>query len=1155
MTDYLGNGANRYGIKPPTISNYLAARDAAKAKPSGSFVDRLAHDAHGAFTTGIEHPVSWAFDKLLRPMYGSEQYIDTALIKRKGLGAGLHAFKEGFYNGKQISGSQLLQDAGALKGHRILRGIAGLGIDVAADPLTYLTGGTEAIAKTAEHAALLRSAKVALETDHTKLAGKEAKLAANGLQFAADHLKLGGKGYSVRAALAAKKAEVLNRTAKGAKLRDVDTAQLSALGSSALKEHRAIEKFAPKYSAKIPFTNLEQQITPTHILGQRVVPALPKLANVANRGGVIGSLAKHWQNMFITPEGESAASHQLAISERHIAESNAAQNIKKYGQMLTDRVPGLHKMSEDDQLAALHPFEVPDKGVKAIVPKGNGFVINEAYVQKLIHTGRLTPGQAKFVRAYHAVGQDMAKKDAEWGVHYDQMGKQGRIYVPHQFKLDTQGLDAPTFAQVNKLTEAGFQKKAATSKMSLKQLKDSLAAGDFPDLTHIETNPLHAIAIRAMVGARKRASTAVVDALAPHLGASERLVDEAKLSSLTAKKNPLLDALAEKEGLHATAMANAHRAEQEFLAQHERNFTDLAAQQEAKIRSVKYGKVTRAKPAILRNAQAKLEKLQGQHASETAAIAKGEFKPLQDHIGQHLDEAQAHAEDIKHLNTEIKKISAAQKTAIKGSRNPAYRDMSPVPGLKDKFGHPVALPRDVAHAIGRYKQIATGEDSAIKDLMTGYRKLLANWKIAVTSVNPGYRIRYSLANYVAMWVKGMGAHQVATYSLKAANIIKKASEGDAESQRILNEAEQRGALFGIFKGDVNTAGASLAHRGDTAKALLRTGHPIASAVKGAQNFTIYFDNLDHLSFYLWNREAKGLTADAAAQQVKEALFDYTDLTPFEQRTMKSIAPFYTWMRKNIPFQLKQMVENPGRQAMYAKAGIESQQASGGDKGSIVPGYIANNLAFKVPFGNNNYYTTSAGVTDLRAFEGKSGLEEKTIGSLNPLFKVPMELIANRNTFTGQPISDPTTHAYAPTSTAGKDLIQLLHAFHVPGTETGTTSRVGPGGKHIYGPGVNPYAAYLEGQVPWANYLLINGPGSLKRRTRGIPPETSQLGGIQLTHVDPRTQKEIASINLQNQVKSQIAKLRDNRVIPPAKPPKNKKQQLIDQVLFNNLGAK
>lgn len=1151
MTNVLtGSGSNRFGIKPPTISNMLAAKAAQNAKPSGSFVDRLMGDAHSAFTTGIEHPVSWTFDKLLRPMYGTEQFIDKGIIKRQGLGAGLHAAKEGFWNGKQISGSQLLSDAGVLHGHGILRGAAGLGIDIAADPLTYLTGGTTAIAKSAEHAALLKASDVALNTDHTLLAGKEARAASQGLKLASDQLKFGGKGYSVRSALAAKKAEALSKIAKGATLSKPDAAQLSALGSSGLKEYHSVERFAPHYSLKVPFSKVEAQITPTEVLGKRVVPALPKLSTIAEHGGITGKMAEAWRNMFMVPKGESAASHQLAISERHIAETNAEQAIKQHGQTLTDRVPGLSKMSEDQMLNALHHYEVPPKGIRAVVKRGNSFVINPGYTQKLIREGKLTEQEAKFVHAYHSVGQDMAKQDAEWGVHYKQMGEQGRIYVPHQFKLDTTGVDAPTFAQVNKLTEAGFQKKAATANMSLKQLKAQLEKGAFPELTQIETHPLHALAIRAMTGARKQASTALVNALAPHLGVSERLVNGAKYAAIHGQKQKLVDTLAEKEALHARAMSNAHNAEQVFLANHEINhaaqikkYTDLLANQADQTKPYAKGLVTR------------MNNIQATHAAETKAISEGTFKPVQDAMGTHLDEAQAHAEDMKHLNGEIKNLAKQEKSILKGKRNPAYNDMSPVPGAKDQFGHNVALPRDIAHSIGRYKQLANGQDSAIQDLMSGYRKLLANWKIAVTSVNPGYRIRYSLANYVAMWVKGMGAHEIGTYSLKAANIIKRASEGDAQAQRVLDEAGHRGALFGIFRGDVNTAGASLAHRGDTAKTLFKTGHPLAGAVKGTQNFTIYFDNLDHLSFYLWNREAKHLTADAAAAQTKEALFDYTDLTPFEQRTMKSVAPFYTWMRKNIPFQLKQFAENPGRQTMFAKAGIESQQAAGGDKGSIVPDYIGNNLAFQVPFGKNNYYTTSAGISDLRAFEGKSGLEEKTIGSLNPLFKVPMELIANRNTFTGQPISDPTTHAYAPVSNVGRDLLQVLHAFHVPGTETGTTSRVGPGGKHIFGPGANPYAAYLMGQVPWANYLLVNGPGSLKRQTRGIPPETSQLGGIQLSHVDQATQKRIAAIGLQNQVKSEIAKLRDNRVIPPAKTPKNKKQDLINQVLFRNLGAK
>jgi len=52
--------------------------------------------------------------------------------------------------------------------------------------------------------------------------------------------------------------------------------------------------------------------------------------------------------------------------------------------------------------------------------------------------------------------------------------------------------------------------------------------------------------------------------------------------------------------------------------------------------------------------------------------------------------------------------------------------------------------------------------------------------------------------------------------------------------------------------------------------------------------------------------------DVAANQVKEALFDYSDLSKFERNWMKRVMPFYTWTRKNFPVQMKHLVLNPQR---------------------------------------------------------------------------------------------------------------------------------------------------------------------------------------------------------------------------------------------------
>ena len=69
--------------------------------------------------------------------------------------------------------------------------------------------------------------------------------------------------------------------------------------------------------------------------------------------------------------------------------------------------------------------------------------------------------------------------------------------------------------------------------------------------------------------------------------------------------------------------------------------------------------------------------------------------------------------------------------------------------------------------------------------------------------------------------------------------------------------------------------------------------------------------------------------DIASQRVKEALFDYTDLSKFERNVMKRIFPFYTWTRKNIPAQLKVLVQNPQRAEKVEIARQQFEHNTGG----------------------------------------------------------------------------------------------------------------------------------------------------------------------------------------------------------------------------------
>ena len=72
-----------------------------------------------------------------------------------------------------------------------------------------------------------------------------------------------------------------------------------------------------------------------------------------------------------------------------------------------------------------------------------------------------------------------------------------------------------------------------------------------------------------------------------------------------------------------------------------------------------------------------------------------------------------------------------------------------------------------------------------------------------------------------------------------------------------------------------------------------------------------------MAAFLLNYGRYGNYAEAA-QHTKKVLFDYSELTDAEQRILKNVIPFYTFMRKNLPRQLDTLVTNPGRLAVPEK---------------------------------------------------------------------------------------------------------------------------------------------------------------------------------------------------------------------------------------------
>ncbi|HUT57230.1 MAG TPA: hypothetical protein VNA25_05080 [Phycisphaerae bacterium] len=79
------------------------------------------------------------------------------------------------------------------------------------------------------------------------------------------------------------------------------------------------------------------------------------------------------------------------------------------------------------------------------------------------------------------------------------------------------------------------------------------------------------------------------------------------------------------------------------------------------------------------------------------------------------------------------------------------------------------------------------------------------------------------------------------------------------------------------------------------------------------------DNARIAHFLAKRRE--GLTAAESAFSVKTHLFDFDNLTPFEQETLRDFVPFYSWFRQNIPAQFRAVAETPHKVAQIGKMKI------------------------------------------------------------------------------------------------------------------------------------------------------------------------------------------------------------------------------------------
>lgn len=1037
-----------------TAQQLLALMEAHKQKHSESFWDRVKHGGGSGL-----HGLSWTFDKLLRPEMAVATAIDQGVrYHHVGLGEMAHGAREGFMGRGDRGFGQVLEHHGVLPGHRRLRGLAGFGLDVAADPLTYLSLGTTAEAKTGFKAAQAAGRR-AIEDRAMEITAKEGDI---------NLLKQAGKPFQYRHGLASEQLRLAGKQSAGEAITHADFARHNLALSAAHAEERAVSRTVPHI----------------RFAGRRISPDLPfsypKLDNWIIKGRPGHSIAEKFREAFVRAGGDTAETHALRITARHVAEQRHGELL--HGMMeIMDRVP---RLSKDDQLKALHYFEKPVGDMKAVLKTSRGrFRLNEGYIKHLRSQGLLNEDQLKFVRAWHKATSVLYDSDKQFGLRYAlegaHVGEEGKLYVPHTIES---GGNPLSDAQKSLLTEQGFERSRGRRSMSVLQLAE---AGKDRLGYQVETDPFKLLAGRARKSGTRQAEMGLLHVMMENVGTPSRIVDRKALEAHLDNRDNVVAMLDHHNNAHTNSLAAA-------------------------------------------------EELDRLGLDNAHVIARAEM---------HHQEASNLRKELQYLDERQKRIEVGRKNREAGM------NLKTVAGAKDEFGHSYKFQPELAHAIERVHKVVDGDDKAIQDFSHGWAKWLASWKLLVTSVNPGYRVRNTTSDVWAAYISGMPSAQIGHYGAKAARLMVKAKKGDPRSVAKIIEMYNQGVLSGLYQGDIQAIAKMIEYQGSK-KSLIKRGRFGKLAIKITQDMNRNAENWMRIAHYQWLREAKGFSAADAAFRVKRAHFDYEDLTPFEQRRMKMIAPFYTWVRKNVPFQIKALIERPGKVAAFPKLVGESEYASGGDQGNILPSYIPNELGFQIPFGKHEYVIPQIGISDLAALESGEGLKQRSLGLLNPALKIPFELATGRSTFTGQDIAG--DHPRNPITPLGARLLGMI-----PGADVGQTSRIGPGGKRLTGPGANPYAVYALQQLgPWANYGLIRRGGIKQAQQGSIPAaDLSQLAGVSTQYIDPAEQQMFAQIALQNAVKKQVKGLRDTGAMPQPKVRKSKKQRRINRELARRAGRR
>jgi hypothetical protein len=290
------------------------------------------------------------------------------------------------------------------------------------------------------------------------------------------------------------------------------------------------------------------------------------------------------------------------------------------------------------------------------------------------------------------------------------------------------------------------------------------------------------------------------------------------------------------------------------------------------------------------------------------------------------------------------------------------------------------------------------------------------WKL----FSPGFQMRNILGNTTNMYLAGMSPDEVVRYVKRADDVLKKAPEimekATLKGMDALTDAEK--VIYSKYRNFIEKGFHDISKEVWDVETVVNTNQKLRNKYdvlsKAADyNFNVNqkWDNRFRMAMLDWAEETPGAVNKAGftdpEAMVRSALFDPKDLSGVERDKIKRLIPFYTFTKKNLAFQAKNIFENP-RKYNHLRKTIRATWEEWADiSDEDIESYKRENFWIPIPFiskdGKYAAIKTNLPVGDLAEFiENPS---RKILASLSPAIRAPFELATNKQIYTDMPIQE------------------------------------------------------------------------------------------------------------------------------------------------------